>query len=368
MTKLTKKEVLSKLEESNYRLAKLLKFYNISKINMICCGNSISSGFSFTTHTKPLLFRNENIENIFNENSIDLKRYHFARAEDNNDEHILSYLLNDTKLSEICKLNRFDLKVMKSTGIDKTNIDQLYPLDDDTTINGLLSDYSSSNVIIYNGATGSFLDNVTRGGKHFLTHGIKRDCVSIEAFLKYIQEYNRTKGTNIQVYLCGAPSIVKASDIFINTRLKDISKKYANVVYVENIPKKLFYKKENGSITPDTHYDEIEYLMLNNKIIETINEKYLITNMLINIDRELFILNSEYQSGYIEKSDIDIYATEIIESCISVCKNKFAELNIDLKTALKYVKQYLVSRFPYDFYYLGKSNIKENINQFIKTK
>ena len=163
MKKLKKEDVLSKLEQNNHRLAKLLKSYNISKINIICCGNSISSGFSFTSHTKPLLFRNENIEKIFNENSIDLKRYHFARSQDNNDEHILSYLLNDTKLSDICKLNRFDLVTMKSTGVDESNIDELYPLDDDTTIKELIGTTDSSNIIIYNGATGSFLDNVTRG-------------------------------------------------------------------------------------------------------------------------------------------------------------------------------------------------------------
>ncbi|MBR6689878.1 MAG: hypothetical protein IKL65_00935 [Bacilli bacterium] len=364
MKKLSKEEALNRLEENNYKLAKLLKSYNISKFNLICCGNSISSGFSFTSNTKPLLFRNENIENIFKENLIDLKRYHFARAQDNNDEHILGYLLNDTKLSEICRLNRFDLKAMKSTGVDETNIDELYPLDDDTTIKKLINDYDSSNVIIYNGATGSFLDNITRGGKHYFTHGIKRDCVNIEAFLKYIQEQNRSKGTNVQVYLCGAPSILKASDLFINTRLKNISEKYANVVYVENIPKKTLYRKENF-ITPDTHYNEIEYLNLNNKILEKINENYLITNMLINIDRGIYTLNTEYQLGKINKEDVQIGAREIIDLSLIVNKEKLKNLNSDFKKVLKKIKNYLINRSSYDFYYAGKSNIKESVNKYI---
>lgn len=365
MKSLTKKKVLTKLEENNYRLAKLLKSYNISNINMICCGNSISSGFSFTSHTKPLLFRNENIEKIFNENSIDLKRYHFARAQDNNDEHILSYLLNDTKLSDICKLNRFDLVSMNSTGVDETNIDELYPLDDDTTIKGLLESNDSSNIIIYNGATGSFLDNVTRGGKHYLTYGVKRDCVSIEAFLKYIQEQNRSKGTNIQVYLCGVPSLLKVSDLFMNTRLKEISKKYANVVYVENIPKKTLYKKDNF-ITPDTHYDEVEYLTLNDKILETIRDNYLITNMLINIDRGIHTLNTEYQMGEIESEDVENGVGEIIDLSLIVNQEKIKELNIDIKEVLKNIKSYLVNRAPYDFYYAKKRNIKMSIDKHIK--
>ena len=365
MKRLTKKEVLTKLEENNYRLAKLLKSYNISKINMVCCGNSISAGFSFTSYTKPLLFRNENIENIFKENLIDLKRYHFARAQDNNDEHILGYLLNDTKLSEICKLNRFDLVSMKSTGVDETNIDELYPLDDDTTIKGLLESNNSSNIIIYNGATGSFLDNVTRDGKHYLTYGVKRDCVSIEAFLKYIQEQNRSKGTNIQVYLCGVPSILKTSDLFMNTRLKEISKKYANVVYVENIPKKTLYKKDNF-ITPDTHYDEVEYLSLNNKILETIRENYLMTNMLINIDRGIYTLNTEYQMGEIAREDVEIGVGEIIDLSLIINQEKIKQLNIDIKEVLKNIKTYLVNRAPYDFYYAKKRNIKESIDKHIK--
>lgn len=365
MKKLTKKEALTKLEENNYRLAKLLKSYNISKINMICCGNSISSGFSFTSHTKPLLFRNENIENIFKENLIDLKRYHFARAQDNSDEHILGYLLNDTKLSDICKLNRFDLVTMNSTGVDESNIDELYPLDDDSTIKGLLESNASSNIIIYNGATGSFLDNVTRGGKHYSTYGVKRDCVSIEAFLKYIQEQNRTKGTNVQVYLCGVPSLLKASDLFMNTRLKEISKKYANVVYVENIPKKTLYKKDNF-ITPDTHYDEVEYLNLNNKLLEKIRDNYLITNMLINIDRGIYTLNIEYQMGEIERENVENGVGEIIDLSLLINQEKIKELNIDIKEVLKNIREYLVNRAPYDFYYAKKRNIKTSINKHIK--
>ena len=368
MSKMTKQEASKILEKNNYKLSSTLEELNISKINMICCGNSISSGYSMSSFTKPLLFRNENIQEILKENSIDLSRYHFARAEDNNDEHIFGYLTNDTKLSEICRLNRFDLKAMNSTGVNEFNIDMLYPLDDNTTIKDLISDEKSSNVIIYNGATGSFLDNVTRGGKHYLTYGVKRDCVSIEAFLKYVQEYNRSNNANIQVYLCGVPDILKASNLFINTRLKDISKKYANVVYVENIPKKLLYKKEDGSVIPDLHYDEVEYLSFNNKIIQTINENYLITNMLINIDRGLYTLNKEYQLGEIERTDVEEGIGEIIDLSLIVNEEKFKKLNIDLKDALRYVKKYLINRKPYDFYYVGKKNINMSVDKHIKTK
>lgn len=368
MSKMTKQEALSLLETNNHRFAKILKGQNVSKVNMICCGNSISSGYSMSSFTKPLLFRNENIQEILKENSIDLSRYHFARAEDNNDEHIYSWLINDTKLSDICKLNRFDIKPMNVTGVDESNIDEFYPLDDNTTIKGLLSDDKASNIIIYNGATGSFLDNVTRGGKHILTYGIKRDCVSIEAFLKYIQEYNRCNNKTIQVYLCGAPSILKASDIFINLRLEALATNYANVTYVENIPKKLIYKKETGGITPDTHYDEIEYLALNNKIIETINENYLINEILIQIDNQLYFLNNSFQAGTIEKNYIDEIANKIIINTIEQYKEALKQANVDLESVLLIVKDYLLERVQYDFYYVGKKRIRESVNTFSKTK
>ena len=257
---------------------------------------------------------------------------------------------------------------MNSTGIDEYNIDKLYPLFANISIEDLISNENASNIIVYNGATGSFLDNVTRGGKHYLTYGIKRDCVSIESFLKYIQEYNRSNNTNIQVYLCGVPSILKASDIFINTRLKNISKKYANVVYVENIPKKLLYKKEDGSLVFDLHYDELEYLKINNKIIETINENYLITNMLINIDRGLYTLNKEFQLGKIERIDVETGIGEIIDLSLLINEDKLKKSNIDLKDVLIYIREYLSNRKPYDFHYAGNKNIKMSIDKHIKTK
>lgn len=358
MRKLTKQETLNKLEESNYKLAKILKEQNVSKVNMICCGNSISSGYSMSSFTKPLLFRNENIQEILKQNSIDLNRYHFARAEDNNDEHIYSYLINNVKLSDICRLNRFDLINMNSTGVDETNINELYPLDNNTTIKGLLSDDKASNIIIYNGATGSFLDNVTRGGKHFLTYGVKRDCVSIEAFLKYIQEYNRYTKSIVQVYLCGAPSLLKASDIFINTKLKVIAEKYANVTYVENIPKKLFYKKADGGTTFDLHYDEAEYLTFNNRIIESINNNYIINKILIKIDRKLYTLNNHFQAGIIKKEEIGKIADNVINNTIVKYRESLKQQNIDLKSLLLIIRKYLINRKPYDFYYIGKEKNK----------
>ena len=242
----------------------------ISKLNLVSCGNSIATGFSMNGISKPLLYRNEGIKEIFIEKGVELNRYHFSRAEDNNDEHTLDFLFNNTKLAEINKLNRFDIANMNFEGLDEEKIEQYYPLNDNTTLKSLFFEDSStynnnlaSSVVVYNGVTGSFLDNVMRNGKHYFTYGIKRACVSIEAFLKYIQGLNRKENKNVQVYLCGAPKLLGLSDLLMNTRLKEITRNYANATFVDNIPKQLFYKKENGSTVFDVHYNEEEYMELN---------------------------------------------------------------------------------------------------------
>lgn len=356
--KINKQELLNCLDENNYKLANLLTSLKIKKINLINCGNSIASGYSINSFTKPLLLRNENIENIVGGKGIILKRYNFSRPEDNNDEHIYSWLINDIPLNTISRLNRFDIVQMNAIGIDDKQVDEYYPLNDETTLKKLLNEDDSSNIIVYNGATGSFLDNITRGGKHFLTYGIKRDCTSIESFLKYIQEINREQNKNIQVYLCGAPKLLGLSDTFINPKLKKISQNYANVTYVENFPKKFLYRLEEGKITPDLHYDDVEYLILNYMIIKEINDNYLINKIFIDIDRKLYLINKQYQLGNINKDQmlslINDCITQFIKNVKIIIKNK-----TELKKILELIKNYLLERSQYDFYYIGKSNIKK---------
>lgn len=61
-----------------------------------------------TRITKPLLLRNESIQSIMKKQNIYLERYHFARSQNNNDEHILEWLTSNIKESEIHILNRID--------------------------------------------------------------------------------------------------------------------------------------------------------------------------------------------------------------------------------------------------------------------
>lgn len=352
-----KQKIIKILDNNNYKLINLLNDLNVKKINLISCGNSIVSGFSLSSFTKPLLLRNENINEIASKSGIRLERYHFSRPEENNDERTYSWLINDIPLSVINKLNRYDVIKLNEIDIDDIKVEKYYPLDDETTLNKLLKDDNSSTIIIYNGATGSFLDNITRGGKYYFTYGVKRDCTSIEAFLKYIQEMNREQNKKIQVYLCGVPRILGMSDLFINTKIKKIASKYANTTYVENFSKKLFYKTPKGKIITDIHYDEEEYLIANNKIIDTINDNYILKDILIHIDRTLFLLNKEYQLQNISKEEL-VSKFDVI-SYIEENKKMIEKQQMTSATVLKIVKKYLMERIPYDFYYIGKENIKK---------
>jgi len=88
--------------------------------------------------------------------------------------------------------------------------------------------------------------------------------------------------------------------------------------------------------------------------------------MLINIDRGVYNLNKEYQLGEITIDDVQVGTSEIIDFNIIANQEKFKALGIDLKKVLKEVREYLVNRTPYDFYYSGKRNIKMSINKHIK--
>lgn len=357
---------LENLAESDKKLSELLKNNNVEKLNLISVGNSIASGYSWMDITKPLLYRDERIESIMAEKGIVLKRYHFARYANNNDEHVYSWFTRNISEEQMNYWNRVDTNLTRVIGLTEALIEKYYPHNPTENVGIrdiiLSSNPNLANIVIYNGATGSFLDNVTRNGKHKLTTGIKRDSISIEATLKDIQISNRFNRTNTQVYLCGAPRILNTpvTDIFINSRLKKIASNYANVTYVPPIPRKVLYHSPEYGISPDTHYDEEEYIVLLNQIIQSITTNYLQKKAMIDIDRDFFNASRKIESGLIIDKD------SIIED---ILKEHLEDLNmqgIDCNLFLLNLKSYLLERQPYDFYYIGNDTIKKQINQLKK--
>lgn len=377
-------KLLIKQQKLNKKLAIFFKKHSIKNFRLISLGNSIASGYSMTRTIKPLLLRNESLETIMKDNGIHLERHNFARAQNNNDEHFFEYLVTNMKESEINILNRVDYSGgptgMPNNGISQKEIDRYYPteIEQDLGLQDLIleKNINIANVIIYNGCTGSLLDNWLRSGTLIekLTYGINRDARSLEAILKFIQSHNRKNNTNTQVYLCGVPNFlgVRISEI-INAKLKRIAKQYANVVYVEPIISKLIYKpilssanincndpqfeSKRYTLPFDIHYDEEEYLKLNNNIMEAINNNYAITNSMIEIDRNLYNFSSELEIKYQNLQRNNLFIQRIMEEFIKEETYMIKDPN-DKKRLYSRLKSYLINRAPYDFHYIKKRNIR----------
>ena len=385
-------EIIIKQEKLNKKLALFFKEHGIKNFRITSIGNSIGSGYSLVRTTKPLLLRNETIEKIMRENGIYLERYHFARAQNNSDDHIFEWIQNNITESDIHKLNKNDYNNGKTSmpthGLSQEKLEKYYPTDikNDVGLRDLILETKEdlANIIIYNGCTGSFLDGLTRQGSisQQLMHGVKRDVYGLESTLKYIQSNNRNNQSNTQVYICGAPDFLglKISEL-INHKLKKISQKYANTVYVNPVKSKFLYKSldniEEEDLSklqqifkkylkfPDVHYDEEEYLKFNNNILETISNNYQETNSLINVDRELYKLSQKIEITNHKLLDDNIKRQNFISKILGKECDKIND-PIKKKMFLVNAEKYLAERFPYDFYYLGKNEINKSIEEVEK--
>ena len=242
----------------------------------------------------------------------------------------------------------------------------------------LTEEKDRANILVYIGATGSFLDNITRGGFPKIISGFKRDFTSISATLKDIQSSNRHDDTNTQVYLVGIPRYMgtPVTDILINRHLKDIAENYANVTYVEPIKAKLFY-----GLNSDVHLNEEEYLNLNNSIMESIDDNYIAVMAKIEIDRFLFSLNEIIETFTLEivgNAEVNKIAlmheiaekrlNESLDPIIDKYLSMMEAENKDTQKFLEDITRYLNERTPYDFYYLGKENLNTAIKKYGKTR
>lgn len=159
----------------------------------------------------------------------------------------------------------------------------------------------------------------------------------------------------------------------INHHLKKLAKKYANVVYVEPVATKFLYHpltqdKEQTKqqpnrllnkipLLPDYHYDEEEYMKLNNNIIQEIIENYQTTSVMIDIDRAFYRISS----GLEINCQMFINDARILELVIETQINMFSSKIKSTKERERLytkLKEYLLKRTPYDFYYLGRRNIR----------
>lgn len=343
------------LRRNSGELAKKIRDLNYKKLQLISLGNSIGTGFSLSDINLPLLERDKILDEEMKKEEITLEKYRFARSENNSDEHIFNWILNNISQSEVDKWNYRDYLNHISNGnelIKKDMIKDIYNGKNNIQIKDLLFNQEDnvSDIVIYNGATGSFLDNITRKGKHKLTYGITKDLDYIDAILGMIQNSNRKTNSTTQVYICGAPKItnIPVSDFFINRKLKSIVYRYSNVSYVPNFHKKMIYNKD-GKIVIDMHYDKEEYLLLISNIFKTINDNVVINNSIIKIDKKLSELNENVEIN-LSKENTTGYVLDLINKEATNQKDKILFLNE--------IRNYLLERYPYDFSSLDYETIK----------
>ena len=154
-----------------------------------------------TRTTMPLLLRNYTLDKVMKGHDITLDRHSFSRSQNNNDEHVYDWIMTNIKETVMNQINRSDYSSgptsMMTRGMTEEKLNEFYPLEmkEDPGLMDLIKESSGdmANVIVYNGLTGSFLDNVTREGRirDMLTFGVKRDTYGLEATLKFIQANNR---------------------------------------------------------------------------------------------------------------------------------------------------------------------------------
>ena len=333
----------------------------ISKLWMTSYGNSIASGYSRLFPTKPLLLRNETLEKSMSSYGIELKRFQFARGQNNNEEQTLHWLLDNVSQLELRKMNRKDYGggtiSMPGAKLLETELDSYFPLDSKLTFGlqdiFLTASENLANIVIYHGATGSLIDNFIRNGIHRNFRGITRDVHGLEDILKIIQNFNRERETDVQVYLCGIPDFlgIHISEI-VNVRLKSLSKKFANVVYVEPVKQKFFYWKD-GKLGTDFHYSPEEYEALNLRIMEALKEQFLQCQIKIRIDRMLY---QKSKADELYDSTLNFDAT--LESYFKMCYAELGKEKISFELFQQAFLDYVLECYPYDFYIPKKALIK----------
>ena len=362
----------------NEQLAQKLKRYGISNLWLTSFGNSIASGHSMTRTIKPLLMRNETLAYKMAMHDVRYVRRAYTRCTNNSEEKLYEWLITNMTESEVNKFSHVyygDGPTNMPNGyLDYSKFEEYYPtnIPDDIGLSDLVktNDDNLANIIVYNGCAGSFLDNNCHDGKlnQRLFYSVNRDITSLEAILKYIQTMNRMNGARTQVYICGVPNSLGLNiSKLINSKLKNVANEYANTIYVKPVKSKHFYKSlRTGKIELDVHYDEEEYDRLNNNIIKTIKDNYVLTDNMIKSDRDFYDFGN-----CIEFSEAELRhnSEAIIERIDSIISNidKSITGNQHKLSYYKRLLDYLIERCPYDYHLLEQKNIKKVIKNKIKT-
>jgi len=330
------------LNKTIEKFIEVMKNCGVKNINISSVCNSIGTGYSLNDKIIPLFHRVD--DSIFGKSGLNVQYYSWARGQDNNDEHLFEWFIYDTTQSEINEMVLFDFtsnspKAMGHHYITLEEASKYYPTDiqNDIGLQSMMAkkDDDSANIVVYNGDTASFLDNLTRGGVHINLDGFDRDLDSMESFIRAVYIlYPHT-----QIYVCGIPKLLKMKlpDKLVNKKIRDLCLKYPNCVYVDSVLQNGMYLN-NGKFYFDIHYNQEEYLRLLTNIFSAIGNNYNPVNALIEADSILLsegFLNTTKSSQEIENKFDELITTIFKEYQLS-------------DDQLKRMKDCFLKRYSYD--------------------
>ena len=347
-------EEKEKLEQVNEELIRFMRDYPKDKLSLTAIGNSISDGFSMSEPGKLLLDRNIGLIDFSKNNALDIQTYHLSRSENNNGLAVYDWIIQNCCEKDSYNWNRVDYRRAiegENPLLTENEINDFFAGGSDKKIQDVIfdTDKANANIVILNLGTGSFLDVLTRHGSLSIPNifsSLDRDIYGINAILELIQNNNRNKNSNTQVYLCGAPRILNTAvtDIFMNSKIKKVGSTFANVTYVPSFPRQPFYKTSSGGIIPDPHYNQAEYYHFLAEIENKIIDNYLIRDLMIDLDRLLFHMSYDNDLNGTNYSKNDM--KEVIDEIAKKYESKTGDYNY----FIDFIKAYLKGRYPSDFY------------------
>lgn len=313
----------------NKRLSDVIKGFidsmkksGVKNVNISSVCNSIGTGYTVSSEIIPTFRRVDS--SLFEGSGLNIKYYSWARGQDNCDEHLFEWFINDTTQTEINELVTFDFtgakpKAMSHKTITESDVLNYYPtvIPDDIGLQSLVAENGDelANIIVYNGDTASFLDNFTRGGAHKNLYGFYRDLESMENFLFTV----KTLYPDTQIYICGIPHIFhlrKLTDFAVNKNIMEMCLKYPNCVYVDSAMQKGRYFSD-GKFVVDIHYNQEEYLDLLSNVYSAIGNNYVPVKALCELDA---VLNS---SGFLDTPKFQEELEAKFDECVSTLFSKY---------------------------------------------
>ena len=339
------------------------------KVNFVIIGNSLSAGYSIIEDTIPYLYRNQEFIKELDSNNIFYSIYHFATPRNNENSAILFNLIKEINIKDINTKVDNDIKFFNNelnwSGINRDKLSKYYDINEteNKSVREILEDNNAINIIILNCCTGGCLALFNRGNKlekALFLKGIFKDLRDYNFILMYLYYINK----NSLLFINSIPNItfplyriLNLAIDMINFKIKQISNRYCNTIFIKQPRIKGFYKS-NKQI--DFHPNNKEYEMLVKNT--TINLSNNIEELLLLQDLNSFMFKHlEVNLKNIE----NLNNKTLINKEVKIILEKYDQ-KINNKGLKRYVK-YFNKVYPYQFVGLDRNLItiilKENIKK-----